>query len=96
MFSLGVEPVDDDIIKKKPRSVQTAMVDTQLIIQMVSAASFMVLGTLFIFWREVRFSELETHCACFVLFQNCLLYCAFSYQRSISIPPKNVRKPMVF
>ena len=53
-ISLGVEPVDDEIIKKKPRSVKEGMVNTRLVIQMVSAATFMVMGTLFIFWKEVN------------------------------------------
>ena len=54
MFSLGVEPVDDDIMKRKPRSTKHPMINSYLLIQVISSAALIVLGTLFIFWREVR------------------------------------------
>jgi len=51
--SLGVEPVDDDVLKKKPRSVKTPMINTYLLVQVFSSAALIVLGTLFIFWKEM-------------------------------------------
>ncbi|XP_057291118.1 calcium-transporting ATPase type 2C member 1-like isoform X1 [Hydractinia symbiolongicarpus] len=51
--SLGVEPVDDDIMKKKPRCVKNPMINLYLIIQVLTSACLIVLGTLFIFWREM-------------------------------------------
>ncbi|XP_066929195.1 calcium-transporting ATPase type 2C member 1-like [Clytia hemisphaerica] len=51
--SLGVEPVDSDIMKRKPRSVRSPMINTYLILQVLTSATLIVLGTLFIFWREM-------------------------------------------
>lgn len=51
--SLGVEPVDHDVIRKKPRNVKEAMITRTLIFNVLSSAIIMVIGTLWVFRREV-------------------------------------------
>ena len=53
-FSLGVEPVDKDVMKRPPRKASKPMITKFLIFQVISSACLIVLGTLFIFWREVK------------------------------------------
>ena len=52
--SLGVEPVDHDVMKRPPRQAKEGMVNCQLLSQVFSSALVIVAGTLFVFWREVR------------------------------------------
>lgn len=51
--SLGVEPVDHDVIRKKPRNVKEAMITRSLIFNVLSSAIIIIIGTLWIFRREV-------------------------------------------
>jgi len=51
--SLGVEPVDSDVLKKKPRKTNESMIDLSLIGNILLSASLIVSGTLFIFYHEV-------------------------------------------
>ncbi len=53
LFSLGVEPVDHDVLKKPPRKVTDSMIDRKLIINMVTSAAVIVIGTLGVFYAEV-------------------------------------------
>ena len=53
--SLGVEPVHGDIMKRKPRTVNSPMIDRYLLLRVLTSAILIVLGTLFIFWRELRY-----------------------------------------
>lgn len=53
VFSLGVEPVDHDVLKKPPRKVTDSMIDKKLIINMVTSAAVIVIGTLCVFYAEV-------------------------------------------
>lgn len=52
--SLGVEPVDRDIIRKPPRNVKDSILTRGLIVKILVSALIIVCGTLFVFWREVR------------------------------------------
>ena len=52
--SLGVEPVDRDVMNKPPRNVKNPMITRVLILNVLQAASLIVTGTLWVFWREVR------------------------------------------
>ena len=52
-YSLGVEPVDHDVIKQPPRHVRDPIITRQLIINVMSSAFVIVSGTLWVFWREV-------------------------------------------
>ncbi|UJR36426.1 hypothetical protein I4U23_029149 [Adineta vaga] len=52
--SLGVEPVDHDVLRKPPRKVTDPMISKRLIINMVSSAAVIVIGTLCVFYAEMR------------------------------------------
>lgn len=51
--SLGVEPVDHDVLKQKPRNVKQPMITKAVIINVLLSASIIVLGTLWVFQREM-------------------------------------------
>lgn len=53
MCSLGVEPVDKDVVKQGPRNVKTPMITKSLIVNVLLSASIIIVGTLWIFKREV-------------------------------------------
>lgn len=59
-FSLGVEPVDHDVLKKPPRKVTESMIDTRLMINIITSAVVIVIGTLCVFYAEV-FPSQSTH-----------------------------------
>ncbi|XP_063951395.1 calcium-transporting ATPase type 2C member 1-like [Lytechinus pictus] len=52
--SLGVEPVDKDVIRKPPRQVRDPMITRSLLINVIMSATIIVLGTLWVFWREMQ------------------------------------------
>lgn len=52
--SLGVEPVDQDVLKKKPRNVKEPMICKALIINVLLSAGLIILGTLYVFQREME------------------------------------------
>lgn len=51
--SLGVEPVDQDVLKQKPRNVRQPMITKSVIINVLLSASIIILGTLWVFQREM-------------------------------------------
>lgn len=51
--SLGVEPVDSDVLKKPPRRTDEFMIDLKLISNILLSACIIVSGTLYIFYHEV-------------------------------------------
>lgn len=51
--SLGVEPVDHDVLKKPPRKVTEPMIDKRLMVNIVTSAVVIVIGTLCVFYAEV-------------------------------------------
>jgi len=51
--SLGVEPVDKDVVKQKPRNVREPMITRSLIINVLLSAFIIILGTLWVFKREM-------------------------------------------
>ena len=53
MLSLGVEPVDKDIMTRPPRRAKDPMITFSLLAQVVGAAMMIVMGTLYVFRREV-------------------------------------------
>lgn len=52
--SLGVEPVDHDILKQPPRNVKEPMITRELITNVLMSAAIIISGTLFVFIAEVR------------------------------------------
>lgn len=53
LVSLGVEPVDRDVIRKPPRNVKDSIITRSLLVKVLLSAFIIVCGTLFVFWREV-------------------------------------------
>ena len=51
--SLGVEPVDRDVMKKPPRDVTQPIITRSLMFNVIMSATLIVTGTLWVFWREV-------------------------------------------
>jgi len=56
--SLGVEPVDKDIIRQPPRNSRQSMIDRSLIGNVLLSAALIVIGTLFVFQRELQDNKL--------------------------------------
>ncbi|XP_078275845.1 calcium-transporting ATPase type 2C member 1 isoform X3 [Rhinoraja longicauda] len=52
--SLGVEPVDKDVIRQPPRNVTDSILTRNLIIKILVSSLVIVSGTLFVFWRELQ------------------------------------------
>ncbi|XP_048694703.1 calcium-transporting ATPase type 2C member 1 isoform X1 [Caretta caretta] len=52
--SLGVEPVDKDVIRKPPRNLKDSILTKNLIAKILVSSIIIVFGTLFVFWRELR------------------------------------------
>ncbi len=53
--SLGVEPVDKDILRRPPRKTTESMISLNLIINILMSAFMIVSGTLYVFYHEVNF-----------------------------------------
>ncbi|XP_033323331.1 secretory pathway calcium atpase [Megalopta genalis] len=51
--SLGVEPVDKDVLKQKPRNTKEPMITRHLIINVLLSAIIIILGTLWVYNREM-------------------------------------------
>ncbi|XP_030062223.1 calcium-transporting ATPase type 2C member 1 isoform X1 [Microcaecilia unicolor] len=71
--SLGVEPVDKDIIQKPPRNVKDSILTKGLIVKILMSSIIIVCGTLFVFWRELRDNDITPRdttmtFTCFVFF----------------------------
>ncbi|TKR92249.1 hypothetical protein L596_006940 [Steinernema carpocapsae] len=72
--SLGVEPVDEDIITQPPRDVKQPMITRKLVCNILTAASIIIAGTLFVFYKEMSVDNKITPrdttmtFTCFVLF----------------------------
>ncbi|KAJ8290825.1 hypothetical protein GJAV_G00018010 [Gymnothorax javanicus] len=52
--SLGVEPVDRDVIRKPPRNVRDSILTRSLIVKILVSSLIIVSGTLYVFWRELQ------------------------------------------
>lgn len=52
--SLGVEPVDRDVIRKPPRNLKDSILTRSLLVKVLVSAFIIVCGTLFVFWRELQ------------------------------------------
>ena len=54
--SLGVEPVDEDVICQPPRKVKDPIITRHLITNVLISAALIISGTLWVFWHEVCLS----------------------------------------
>lgn len=71
--SLGVEPVDPDVIRQPPRKMTEPILSKGLLIRVLLSASIIVTGTLCVFWREMQDNEVTPRdttmtFTCFVFF----------------------------
>ncbi|VDI60579.1 Ca2+-transporting ATPase, partial [Mytilus galloprovincialis] len=71
--SLGVEPVDHDVIKRPPRKVKDPIITRSLIVNILISATIIVSGTLWVFWRELSDNKITPRdttmtFTCFVFF----------------------------
>ncbi|KAM3720250.1 Calcium-transporting ATPase type 2C member [Dirofilaria immitis] len=72
--SLGVEPVDRDIIRQPPRDVRQPMLDNAFITNILISAAIIITGTLSVFYKEMSADNEVTPrdttmtFTCFVLF----------------------------
>ncbi|VDK74553.1 unnamed protein product [Litomosoides sigmodontis] len=72
--SLGVEPVDRDIIRQPPRDVRQPMIDNAFVTNILISATIIITGTLSVFYREMSTDNEVTPrdttmtFTCFVLF----------------------------
>ncbi|VDN01143.1 unnamed protein product, partial [Thelazia callipaeda] len=72
--SLGVEPVDRDIIRQPPRNVRQPMINNALITNILISAAIIIAGTLTVFYKEMTIDNEVTPrdttmtFTCFVLF----------------------------
>ncbi|XP_014260300.1 calcium-transporting ATPase type 2C member 1 isoform X1 [Cimex lectularius] len=71
--SLGVEPVDKDVIKQGPRNVKQPMITKHLIVNVLLSACIIILGTLWVFKREMSDNKITPRdttmtFTCFVFF----------------------------
>ncbi|KAJ8303395.1 hypothetical protein KUTeg_019791 [Tegillarca granosa] len=73
LSTLGVEPVDHDVIKKPPRRVKDPIITRELVMNILMSAAIIVTGTLWVFWREMSDNKITPRdttmtFTCFVFF----------------------------
>ncbi|WAR12734.1 AT2C1-like protein [Mya arenaria] len=71
--SLGVEPVNHDVIRQPPRKVKDPIITRYFIVNILVSAAIIVCGTLWVFWREMSDNKITPRdttmtFTCFVLF----------------------------
>ncbi|CAG8537448.1 6926_t:CDS:10 [Funneliformis mosseae] len=71
--SLGVEPVDEDVMRQPPRKKNAPILTSALIMRVLTSAAVIVAGTLFIYVKEMRDGIVTARdttmtFTCFVLF----------------------------
>jgi len=52
--SLGVEPVDEDVMRQPPRDTKKAIISKRMILSIISSALIMVIGTMYVFLSEME------------------------------------------
>lgn len=53
LCSLGVEPVDPDVMRRPPRGTSNPIITQQVLVRVLVSASIIVTGTLYMFWHEM-------------------------------------------
>lgn len=74
-YSLGVEPVDKDVLKQKPRNIKEPMITRHLIINVLLSATIIIIGTLWVYNKEVNFIIIKS----IIFFINFLILCFFVF-----------------
>lgn len=52
--SLGVEPVEEDVVRQRARDTKEPMITKRLLVNVLLSALFIIGGTLWIFQKEVN------------------------------------------
>ncbi|KAK2192812.1 hypothetical protein NP493_22g04001 [Ridgeia piscesae] len=73
LSTLGVEPVDEDVICQPPRKVKDPIITRHLITNVLISAALIISGTLWVFWHELSDNKVTPRdttmtFTCFVLF----------------------------
>ena len=99
--SLGVEPVDHDVLKQPPRDVREPMITRHLIINVLMSAAIIIAGTMFIFVRELSDNMVTPRdttmtFTCFVLFDMFNALSCRSSTKSVFQIGLMTNKPFIF
>ncbi|GMG56047.1 unnamed protein product [Ambrosiozyma monospora] len=85
--SLGVEPVDPEVMNKPPRSRNDKILTEQVIKRVLQSASIVILGTMFVYMREMGDSitkrDTTMTFTCFVMFDMFNALACRSYTKSV-------------
>lgn len=86
--SLGVEPVDHEVMNKPPRKRNENILTQQVIKRVLQSAAMIILGTMYIFIKEMRDGQVTARdttmtFACFVLYDMFNALSCRHYTRSI-------------
>ncbi|XP_041377017.1 calcium-transporting ATPase type 2C member 1-like [Gigantopelta aegis] len=86
--SLGVEPVDPDVVRQPPRRARDPIITRGLIVQVLLSAFIIVTGTLWVFWREMSDNKITPRdttmtFTCFVFFDMFNALSCRSHKKSI-------------
>lgn len=86
--SLGVEPVDHEVMNKPPRKRNDKILTQQVIKRVLQSAAMIVIGTLYVFVRELTDNEITARdttmtFTCFVLFDMFNALSCRHYSKSI-------------
>lgn len=86
--SLGVEPVDHEVMNKPPRKRNEQILSRQLIKRVLQSATMIILGTLYIFIKEMKDNEITARdttmtFTCFVMFDMFNALSCRHYSKSI-------------
>lgn len=86
--SLGVEPVDDDVMLKPPRKRNDTILTRQVIQRVLQSASVIIMGTLYIFIKEMTDNEITARdttmtFTCFVFFDMFNALACRHYSKSV-------------
>lgn len=93
--SLGVEPVETEVMNKPPRSRQAKILTHQVIKRVLQSASVIIVGTMFVYVKEMKDNQVTARdttmtFTCFVLFDMFnALSCRHSTKSIFSIGLKN-------
>lgn len=58
--SLGVEPVEEDVVRQRARDTKEPMITKRLIVNVLLSALFIIGGTLWVFQKEVSYLYLSS------------------------------------
>lgn len=86
--SLGVEPVDHEVMNKPPRKRNEQILSQQLIRRVLQSASMIIIGTLYIFIKEMKDNEITARdttmtFTCFVMYDMFNALSCRHYSKSI-------------